>query len=180
MERLVSTIEAFFRPRDNYTTGSRTMAFLLAALAVFTIENALDKSINPWVTALIVAGSLNLFALIFNIIRSRRERDYVVLNDAREQVIQLVASLSAQRTSRTSPEFSHAVMDSMMRAESLLRQAGIDSPFPQESNASDWRMQASHLMHECDDQIAKLKNRPGWSKRVASFFLGPSQSAERR
>ena len=84
MERLVSVIEAFFRPRDNYGTGARAAAFLLAAVAVVCIEEALDNRMNPWLIALLVAGLLNLFALILSTFRTRRERPFVVLNEVRE------------------------------------------------------------------------------------------------
>ena len=83
MEKLVPIIEGFFRPRDNYATGARATAFLVTAVAVLWIKAAIDR---PWLIALIVAGLLNLFALIFNTIRTRRERPLAALNEAREHL----------------------------------------------------------------------------------------------
>lgn len=176
MERLVSVIEAFFRPRDNYTTGARTAAFLLVALSVFLIDQAIDESLNPWVTAFLMAGSLNLFALIFNVVRVRRERAYAVLTDARDHVIEMAANLSALNDERASAGRRANAMASMLEAYSLLVQLEIDRPDPIEAELPAWEAQASQLILACDERIAELRNRPGWAKRAVSYFLGSQRS----
>ena len=180
MERLVSSLEALFRPRDNYTTGARTAAFLLAAAAVALIEKAIDGNMNPWVIALLVAGLLNLFALLFNIARSRRERPIVLLTKTREQLEELSTSLEnyfdIQESSRSRPDAFAALTISLARSRSMFQQLDMP-PLPNfgESDEEDdpypLRRAVFFGIRECDDRVVKLENRPSWWKGAGSFSL---------
>ena len=180
MERLASAIDALFRPRDNYTTTARTIALLGAALLLYWAERALDEDMNPWLIALVVAGLLNLCALFLNLLRTLNERPFVVLKEAREQLIQATANLSARRNSNPSPDVTIAAAESIARAHSLLGQEGISCPRPMDVGATTLLSEVFDLIRVCDDRIADLKNRPGCFRRAVALLLGASQKGEGR
>lgn len=178
MDRLVSVIEAFIRPRDNYTTFARTMAFFSVAGTAFWMD-ATDKTIDPWVVALLVAGSLNLFALLSNMVRALKEREINASDKAREQLEALAISLESFLTH--DPEAIGSVTTSMARASSFLKQAGIPQPgvmssLPtpmDEHDRNTMRRAVPRLIRDCDDRVAELRNRPSRWSRFCRWWISP-------
>lgn len=175
MDRLVSVLEAFFRPKDSYTTGSRTVAFLLAALVVILFEWQ-GKDMNPWVIALLVAGLLNGFALVFNLARTAKEKPFVELNEARELVWELAGGLEIWSSVNRASENKGDVVVSMARASAALDRLGVSHPtgMTEDNWWGDWHRQVPGIIRVLDSRVSKLKSRSGFWKRSYELFIGQS------
>ena len=173
MERLVSVLEEFLRPRDNYTTGSRTLAFLLAAACVLGIELWLGDS-NPWLIALLLAGLLNLFALLANKRRTRKEQKVVLWEKTRQQLVDLAGSLETYfHLVNPKPDIKAAVKVSMAGASSLLTQLRMNPKPMAEHFWSNWLEDIPSLIRNGDDLVAAWKNQPGPWKRFWRWCKNP-------
>ena len=177
MEKLDSVIEAFFRARDNYATGGRTVAFLLAAGLAFWIEEGGKKDVDPWVLGLFAAGLLSLFALIANKLRARRQKPIDRLNNTREQLEELLTSLENLVDNDSAevarPDALAATSIAMTKAKALLRHSNMKA-LPErlgdEESLQLVRSAVRARIGECVDKVAELENRPGWLKRAASWL----------
>lgn len=168
MERLISGLETVFRPKDSYTTFGRTIALLGAAVLLYCAQEGLDEDINPWLIALVVAGLLNLCALVFNWLRTLMARPFVALREAREQLIQATANLEARNRQNPPPDVVFAATESVTRAHSLLGQLGIPCSRPMDVAIRTLQSEILDQVRVCDDRIADLKNLPVWRRYTPS------------
>lgn len=176
MEKLDSVIESLFRARDNYATGARTVALLLAAGLGFWIENGLEQDVNPLVLGLGAAGLLSLFSFVANKLRTRRQRPIVLLNTTREQLEELLTSLENyfdhDKADKSRPDTLAAFMISFVKSGSLLKQSNMEplDGFNEDSEPDPMRTSVHVRIRECVDRVAQLESRSGWLSRSVSWL----------
>ena len=179
MEKWDPVIEAFFRARDNYATGARTLALLLAAGFGFWFEEGLEIDVSPWVLGLFAAGLLSLFALIANKLRTKRQRPIDLLNSTREQLEEGLTHLEnlseVNLSDKTKPDTVAALFISIQKSAKLLKQSNIEQlPLQKGLKTKDdyetVRLAITQRIGECVDRVAELENRPGPLTRAVSKF----------
>lgn len=178
MERVVSVVETFFKPRDNYTTGARTWAFFLAALVAFGLGFLPDGG-NPWVIGLFLAGFLNLFAYIANNRRIRDQKELLLLEETREQLEKLVTSLESYiyggSSTTNQPDAIAAVHISLARAMPLLDTLNMPTLPAFEGRTVEaltpLQVAVALRISECQRRITGWEKPRGWWKSAGSFSL---------
>jgi len=181
VRELVAFLERVFRPKNNYITTARAVAFALVAFISFEMT----KPPTPVQAIILVGAFLNGSILVANLIRRWRERDRRLLREAISLLEDVVVAFDMHSVPRITLPARVAIAKARSKLAEVNKAHSLSLNIPvmplanrDDSDWAVWMVQVPKLIEQCHNRIVDLTvDTVPWWKKTWDLFRGHRTSS---